>query len=361
VNEAPSGPAAASRLVSLDTFRGATMAFMVLVNNPGSWKAIYWPLDHAAWHGWTPTDLVFPLFLFIVGVSLPLSRKENLLSALRRAAILFGLGLLLNTFPFFDPWTLRIPGVLQRIALCYLAAWLVKRFTGPATQAVLAAALLVLYWWLMTRVAVPGFGPANLEPGTNLGAYVDSQVYLGAMYMKTWDPEGVLSTLPAIATTLLGLLAGAWLRAPVGDGRRVAGFVIGGALLALLGVVWGEHFPINKNLWTSSFVLFTGGLAAALFGLCHLLADVWGYQGWTRPFVVFGRNAIFLYVAAALVTRTLNVVKIGGVSLQASAYEALLSTGLAPEAASLAWALVVLAFWFAVLVAMDRRGLRFRV
>lgn len=349
------------RVVSLDAFRGLTIAAMILVNNPGTWDAVYWPLDHAPWHGWTPTDLIFPFFLFMVGMSLHFSRKESLGAALRRTAILFGLGLFLNGFPLFALGT-RLPGVLQRIALCYLAAWLVVRRLGLVAQVAMTVALLVVYWALMTQVPVPGVGPSNLEPGTNLAAWFDSHVYLGRMYMKTWDPEGVLSTLPAIATTLLGALAGAWLRAAREGRVRAAGFVVAGVLLAALGVAWGESFPINKNLWTSSYVLLTGGLAAALFGLCYLLADVWRYRRWTLPFVVYGTNAILLYVGAALVTRTLRVTKVHGTSLHDHAFEAFhAATGLEIHAASLAWACLVVTFWYVVLRALDRRGVHWRV
>ena len=351
------------RIVSLDAFRGLTIAAMILVNSPGTWDAIYWPLNHAAWHGWTPTDLVFPFFLFMVGMTLHLSRRDTLAHALRRTAILFVLGLFLNTFLFFDLSTLRIPGVLQRIAVCYWTVWCVRRVTGPLGQGVLATVLLVTYWMLMTKVPVPGVGAPNLEPARNLAAYVDSLLLTGHMWSwtKTWDPEGVLSTIPAIATTLMGAIAGAWLRTPRPEHVRVAGFVGAGALLARLGVFWGESFPINKSLWTSSFVLLTGGLASALFGLCYLVADVWRYRGWTRPFVVYGGNAIFVYVASSLVARTLGVVKVGGVSLQQHAFEALLAGWLPVHAASLVWALMTVAFWWLVLLALDRRGLRFKV
>lgn len=354
-------PMKQERLVSLDTFRGATIAGMILVNNPGTWKAIYWPLDHAPWHGWTPTDLIFPFFLFMVGLSLHFSRKNTFAQALRRGAILFALGLFLNAFPFFNPLTLRIPGVLQRIALCYLAAWTLFRFTGVAAQAVVVGLLLGGYWWLLTQVPVPGFGPANLEPGTNLAAYVDSQVYLGRLYMKTWDPEGLLSTLPATATTLLGVLAGAWLRRRRDPRVRAAGLVGAGIIFMSAGVAWGESFPINKNLWTSSYVLLTGGLASALFGLCYLLADVWGYRRWTDVFVVYGGNAILLYVAAALVTRTMRVTKLGGVSLHDHVFGLLLANHLPAHLASLIWALLVVGFWFFVLRALHRRDIHLRI
>jgi predicted acyltransferase len=347
------------RLVSLDAFRGATIAAMILVNNPGSWGAVYWPLEHARWHGWTPTDLVFPFFLFMVGMALNFSRKIAFREALRRAAILFALGLFMAAFPFFHLASLRIPGVLQRIAVCYLAAWLVRRATGAWGQAIAAGTLLAAYWLLMTRVPVPGGMAPNLEPETNLAAWIDLQLLGGHMWKqtKTWDPEGVLSTLPAIATTLLGSLAGIWIRSARSGNARTAGLLGSGVVLTALGLAWGLAFPINKSLWTSSYVLLTAGLAAYLFGLFYWLADVRGHRAWTGPFVTYGRNAIFVFVASGLLAKTLALVTVGGVTLQAHLHRALFEWWLAPHAASLAFALATVAFWYAVLRAMDRRGI----
>src|SRR5688572_751208 len=295
------------RLVSLDAFRGLTIAAMILVNNPGDWGHVYWPLGHATWHGWTPTDLIFPFFLFMVGMALPFSRRVHAHEALRRAAVIGGLGLFISAYPYFDLATVRIPSVLMRIALCYLAAWGIRRVTGPAGQATTALALLVGYWFLMTRVTVPDGTPPNLEPATNLGAWLDRRLLDGHLWKvsKTWDPEGVLSTLPAIATTLLGLLAGEWLRT-VHDGlRKTAGLLAGGLALVVAGLLWGRAFPINKSLWTSSYAVFTAGMAAYLFGLFYWIADVCGHRRWCRPLVAYGRNAILVFVLSGLLARTL--------------------------------------------------------
>jgi predicted acyltransferase len=356
-----------ARLVSLDAFRGLTIAFMVLVNNPGTWLAVYWPLEHARWHGWTPTDVVFPAFLFIVGTALHFSRRTSAAEALRRAAALFGLGLLMAAYPYFDLATLRIPGVLQRIAVCYLVAWAVRRATGPAGQALVAAGLLVLDWLLMTRVSVPG-GPPNLEPDTNFAAWVDRLFLSGHMWSvtRTWDPEGVVSTLPAIATTLLGCLAGAWLRGSAAPARKAIGLLLAGLVLLAAGEAWSWSFPVNKSLWTSSFVLLTGGLAAAGLGLCYLVTDVYGWRAWARPFVAFGRNAILVYVGSGLVALTLLLVRWAGpdgepLSLHRRLYQALFASWLPPEAASAAFALVTVALWYLVARALDRRGLYVKV
>ena len=356
------------RLVSLDAFRGLTIAFMVLVNNPGTWLAVYWPLEHAHWHGWTPTDLVFPAFLFIVGTALYFSRRTSAADALRRSAALFGLGLLMAAYPYFDLATLRIPGVLQRIAICYLAAWAVRRVTGPAGQALVAAFLLLLDWVLMTRVSVPGGLAPNLEPETNLAAWVDRTFLTGHLWSvtKTWDPEGLLSTLPAIATTLLGCLAGAWLRGAAAPARKAIGLLLAGLVLLIAGEVWSWSFPVNKSLWTSSFVLLTGGLAAAGLGLCYFLADVCGWRTWTGPFVSFGRNAILIFVGSGLLARNLTLVRWAGpngkpLSLHARLHQALFASWLPPEAASAAFALATVVLWYLVARALDRRGLYLKV
>ncbi|HEX6738262.1 MAG TPA: heparan-alpha-glucosaminide N-acetyltransferase domain-containing protein [Vicinamibacteria bacterium] len=357
-----------ARLVSLDAFRGLTIAFMVLVNNPGSWRFVYWPLEHAPWHGWTPTDLVFPFFLFIVGTALHFSRRTSAGAAVRRAAALFGLGLFLNGYPFFHLATWRIPGVLQRIAVCYLAAWAVRRLVGPTGQALVAAGLLALDWALMTQVGLPGGQPPNLEPGANFAAHVDRLFLRGHMWSvtRTWDPEGLVSTLPAIATTLLGCLAGAWLRGPAAPVRKAIGLLGAGLVLLAAGVAWGVSFPVNKALWTSSFVLLTGGLAAAGLGLCYFVADVAGLQRWTRPWTTYGRNAIAVFVGSGLLAKTLALIRWPGpagqpLSLQARLHAWLFASWLPPFPASAAYALASVGLWYLVALALDRRGLYLKV
>jgi predicted acyltransferase len=357
------GPKGGARLVSLDAFRGATIAAMILVNNPGDWSYVYWPLGHAPWHGWTPTDLIFPFFLFMVGMALPFSRRTEPSEAARRAAVIAGLGLFMAAYPYFDLSTVRIPGVLVRIAICYLAAFAVRRLAGPAGQAAIAAALLVAYWLLMTRVPVPGGLPPNLEPETNLGAWLDRTLLGGHLWKvsRTWDPEGLLSTLPAIATTLLGLLAGEWLRSARDPQRKTMALLAGGLLLVAIGLLWGRVFPINKNLWTSSYAVFTAGMAAYLFGLFHWIADVRNHRAWCRPLVVYGRNAILVFVLSGLVAKTLALVKLDGTtSLQAWLHRALFASWLPPYPASLAWAVANVVAWYLVLRELDRRGLYFK-
>jgi predicted acyltransferase len=315
-------------MVSLDVFRGTTIAAMILVNDPGSWSYVYPPLEHADWNGWTPTDLIFPFFLFIVGVSLTLSfgsrvargvsKRSLAVHVVRRSALIFAVGLFLNGFPGFDFTTIRIMGVLQRIALCYLAAGLLYLATsrsepaaGGAVQvranksaiAGVAIALLVGYWALMTFVPVPGYGAGHLGKEDSLAAYVDRAVLGGHLWSesKTWDPEGLLSTLPAIATLLIGILAGEWLRSARRGERKTLGLGVSGFVLLVAGLVLHPYFPINKNLWTSSFVLFTGGFALLTLAACYWIVDVRGWRAWTPPFLVFGMNAILAYALAALV------------------------------------------------------------
>ena len=316
-------------MVSLDVFRGATIAAMILVNDPGSWGHIYPPLEHAEWNGWTPTDLIFPFFLFIVGVSMTLSfasriargltRRSLMIHVVRRSALIFAIGLFLNGFPEFDLSSIRIMGVLQRIAICYLAAGLLYLATyqrepaagQPArvranlrvTSAV-AIVLLVGYWAMMTCVPVPGYGAGHLGKEDNLGAYVDRTLMGGHLWSEsvTWDPEGFLSTLPAIASLLIGILAGEWLRSDRGAGRKALVLAGAGIVLLVAGRLLHPYFPINKNLWTSSFVLFTGGFAMLALAACYWLIDVRAWRAWAVPFLVFGMNAILAYALAALVS-----------------------------------------------------------
>jgi predicted acyltransferase len=364
--------AVATRLISLDVFRGATMASMVIVNNPGDWGTVYAPLLHAEWHGWTPTDLIFPFFLFIVGVSITLSRRSATQgSILRRSAIIFALGLFLSGFPRFDVTRWRIPGVLQRIAVCYLFAASAYRLTagdrkrqGYALLAI-ALALAVAYWLVMTLVPPPGGFAGDLSPEGNLGAWIDRAVLDGHLWKPRWDPEGLLSTVPAISTTLLGIVAGLWLGSEATPERKATGLALAGVAGIAAGHLWSIVFPINKNIWTSSYVLFTAGAAAVLLAACYWLIDVRGSRGWTKPCVVLGSNAITLFVVSGLLARTLGIVKIatdgGEVSLGRYIYVTLFAPFAAPKNASLLYALANLVVLFALLAWMHRRRLFLRV
>jgi len=365
------------RLLSLDAFRGLTVAAMVLVNNPGTWRAVYPPLRHAEWHGWTPTDLVFPFFLFIVGVAIPLAlgrrlsagqtRSDVVARILRRSAIIFALGLLLHAIPNFDFATLRIPGVLQRIAVCYLVAALIFLWTGWRFQLGLTITLLLGYWAAMTLVPVPGFGAGRLDPEGNLAAYIDRALFGPHVWRaaRVYDPEGLLSTVPAIATTLAGVLAGHWLK--TGGSRRkiVLGLFVAGLAAIVLGEVWHAWFPINKALWTSSYAVFTAGAALVTLALCYWLVEVRGYRGWARPFAVLGVNALALFFLSSLVARLLIVIKVqdatGQTPLHAWLFEHLFAPWATPVDASLAYGVAYLALWLGVLWLLDRYQVRLTV
>lgn len=351
-----------SRLLSLDTFRGITVAAMILVNNPGDWGHIYAPLGHAHWHGWTPTDLIFPFFLFIVGVSISyaLQQKERAGLAgkiVKRSLILFSLGLFLNLFPKFDFTTVRIPGVLQRIALVYLACSLIYIKTDTRTQGWLVGILLVGYWLLMSFVPVPDFGPANLEAETNLGAWIDRTLLGGHLWKtsKIWDPEGLLSTLPAIATGLSGILAGTLLKSSRPEAEKAVWLFVAGCFSLLGAYIWNGFFPINKSLWTSSFVLLTSGLALQGLALCYWLIDVQDYKKWTKPFVAFGVNAITVFFLSGLIPRILNMIKIqqpdgSEIGAKEWLYQAFFVPYFeSPYNASLAGALTFVLIWFGIL------------
>jgi predicted acyltransferase len=311
---------ASSRLFSLDVFRGATIAAMILVNNPGNDFA-FAPLKHAEWNGWTPTELIFPFFLFIVGVSLTLSfqsrmrrgdsKRRLILHSAQRSAIIFLIGLFLNGFPHFNLGTWRVAGVLQRIAIVYFAAAVITLCTRTRGIAIWVAGLLVGYWVAMRFIPVPGLGmPGSdmpvLDPNANLNWYLDKRFLPGAMYEGTRDPEGILSTFPSIATALLGVLTGDWLAGKADAIRKVWGMLAFGLVGIVAGQLWAIWFPINKKLWTSSFVLFTAGCALICLAACYWVADVKLRRGaWTTPFIVFGTNAITAYTLADLASSLL--------------------------------------------------------
>lgn len=356
-----------TRLVSLDAFRGATIAFMILVNNRGQEEA-YAPLLHAEWHGWTPTDVVFPSFLWIVGVSLALSlerrlaagvsRTQLLAQAARRAAILFGLGLFLYGFPAFDLATWRILGVLQRIAICYFAGAAIFLFAGLRGRIAWTVGLLLGYWALMLFVPVPGYGAGRLDVEGNLAHYVDRVVLGSHNYAGTvtWDPEGIVSTLPAIATVLFGVLAAHVLGRRHPLGARL-GLMLGiGAGLLVAGLLWDQVLPINKALWTSSFAVFMAGLDFVLLAGFAWLVDGLGWQRAVRPFVILGMNAIAVYMIAELLTATLLLT-----GWQPAIYQAVFAPLASPLNASLLYAVAYTLLMFGVAWVMYTRRVFLRV
>ena len=359
-------PAATRRLVSLDVFRGVTIAGMVLVNNPGTWEHIYWPLEHAQWHGWTPTDLVFPFFLFIVGVSITLalgnrrqgqlSKRPIYLKIIQRTLIIFGLGLLLNAIPHFNLAELRIPGVLQRIAICYFLASIIFLNTKVKTQVIITVALLIIYRLIMALIPAPGFAAGDLSKEGSIASFVDRVVFGNHVWAqaKIYDPEGLLSTIPALATTLIGVLTGHWLRTNKASYEKVAGMFVAGTACIVLGWAWNPWFPINKALWTSSYVLFTSGMALQFLAALYWLIEIKDQRWWAKPFEVFGVNAIALYVGSALMAELLGLLKVTGsdgtkIPLQSWIYDHLFASWASPMNASLAFAIAFVLVWLGLM------------
>ena len=357
------------RLESLDVFRGLTIAGMILVSTPGTWEAVYPQLEHAAWNGWTLADLVFPFLLFAMGAAVPfaLARRRGIASlryhVLRRAAILFVLGLLLNAIeaaPSLSLATFRIPGVLQRIALVYvIVSWLTER-ASTRTQVGVALGTLVGYWAVLVLTPVPGCAAPSLSGECNIGSFIDRAVFGRHMLHPAWDPEGLLSTMPAVATALAGVFAGDWLKEP-GARHRTAALFVAGAAAVVVALAWNRVFPINTNLWTSSFALLGAGFAAQLLAACHWVLDVHGWRAWSGPFVAFGRNALvgyFLSVGTdSLLTRWTITIGAQHTSLKALLYHTLFGRlrCCSAETTSLAYALAYVALWALVLGLMHRR------
>lgn len=302
------------RLQALDVFRGMTIALMILVNTPGSWSYVYAPLEHASWHGCTPTDLVFPFFLFVMGVAMPYSLRHfdhKLSSAvgvkiLKRVLLIFLIGLALNFFPFKTGLSdLRIFGVLQRIAITYGIAAILCLCLNRIKLILLSGMLLIGYWLLLLGFSIGE--PYSLEG--NLVRFVDLAV-IGAGHMWhgkviAFDPEGLLSTLPAVVTVLIGYLAGHYIQFQADLRQAVYKTTLAGIVAVVAGWVWGVVFPINKSLWTSSYVLYTSGLALIILSFCLYVVDVKGYKKWSMPFYVFGRNSLFIYVISIIWVKTL--------------------------------------------------------
>jgi predicted acyltransferase len=379
---------AGKRLVSLDVFRGATIAGMILVNNPGTWATIYPPLRHAPWHGWTVTDLVFPFFLFIVGVSIVLAFSKAMAKGAHdtdlvkktftRSVIIFGLGLMMAGYPYFtlDPSfgihknlaEIRVMGVLQRIAICYLVASVMFIKLQPRTIVYSIGAILVGYWAAMTLIPVPGHGAGMIdESHTNLAAWIDQLIFADVHLYRNgpYDPEGLFSTIPAIGTTLLGVMTGIILmsdRAPI---EKTARFLLWGFALAAIGYVWDWFFPINKPIWTSSYAIFTAGLGMQVFGVCYWLVDVKSYQRFTRFFVVYGVNALTVFFMSGIIARSINLIQVptaeGVMSVQRIIFTNVFMPLASEINASLMYAVVWIILWYLVLSYMYKKKIFVKV
>ncbi len=364
------------RLQALDGFRGGAIASMILVNNPGSWSFVYPLLSHAEWDGCTPADLVFPFCLFISGTAMAFSLAQYIpenrsledpvprslyLKIARRCGILFFLGLLLNGFPNYDLVNLRIMGVLQRISLAYFGAAIAVLNFSKKQLWIISAVILVGYWFALTLIPVPNYGAGNLTPEGNLAAYLD-RIILGQNHLwkgGVYDPEGLFSTLPAIVTVLAGYLTGHWLRQqPIRQYTSYSLAVFGISSL-VIGYIWAELFPLNKALWTSSFVVVTAGWSLLLFALCYEIIEVRKKKQWGFPFEVMGLNALFIFVASGFVARILNLIKVENgtdpISLKTWIYETLFQSSLGSMNGSLAYAVITVLFWGLIAYIMYRQ------
>jgi len=404
----PTGKPKRERLLALDVFRGMTVAGMLLVNNPGTWGAIYKPLEHAEWHGWTPTDLIFPFFLFIAGVTTHLSLAARRARGdddgalrrqiIRRGLLIFLIGFMVNGFPYFtwgdiagvaDPSLMqrvvdrlyhwRIMGVLQRIGLAYMCAGLLSYGRTVKQQVATIAVLLYGYWFAMTLLTVPDTGVLGQlaldKPSGTLAAWTDrllldwsrfglgNHIWVGGV---TWDPEGFFSTIPAIGSAMLGNLLGQWLsqRRPIAE--RLNGMFAAGALGMMVGLMWNWAFPINKGIWTSSYVVFCAGMATLAIATIMWLVDVQNVKGWTKPFVIYGLNPTVAFVGSGVMARCIySIFKVNWdgqqISLQAGIYRALFASWLEPINASLAFAVTFVAFWFVILYVLYRKNIVLKV
>jgi predicted acyltransferase len=371
-----SGTPPTQRLVSLDAFRGFTIAAMVLVNNPGDWGNLYAPLAHAEWNGWTFTDWIFPFFLFICGVSMAFSLgrradagedKPALLRQLAsRAVIIFAIGLTLNLIPNFNFGTVRIPGVLQRIALCILLAAPIVVYFNWRRQCAWILALLAIYSGLMLLVPVPDtqgrIAAGALEPGRDLGAFIDRYFLSGHLWVKskTWDPEGLVSTLPAIGTLLFGVLLGRWLGTTYSRAEKTVWMMLAGLLCLWIGAILDSVLmPINKSLWTTSYCIFMTGWALLLFAAFYWLIDGNDSaklrdrsQRMLLPFTIYGMNALFIFAFSGLVAKMLGFIKLssdnGPVALKTLLYAPIKALPITPVDASLLFAILFNLVMFAV-------------
>jgi predicted acyltransferase len=369
------------RLISLDAFRGATVAGMMLVNNPGTWSAVYPQLAHAKWHGWTFTDWIFPFFLFAVGAAMVFSftkRKEGGATTtdlykriLIRSLKIFLWGLFLNAFPFgllfdhqFSVATLRIPGVLQRIAVCFLVVGFVYLNTTWRQQVWIVVGLLAAYWAALMMIPVPGYGPGVLEPMGNLAWFVDSHLLAGHTWsgapVPGFDPEGIVSTAGAVATTLCGVLCGQWLRSARTKEEKTAWMFVAGNLLLLLGAIFDIWMPINKNLWTSSYVVLMAGWSLVCLATFYWLIDVKGWTRWAMPFVMFGMNAIAAFVFSGVIGRIIGLWKVSKpdgtlTSVKNYVFENFFLAIAAPINASLLFAITFMLVMLLIMYVMWRR------
>ena len=360
------------RLISLDFFRGMTICLMIIVNCPGSWSTVYPPLLHAEWHGVTPTDLVFPFFLFIVGVSIVLAYSKKKQSGsisgtvytkiLRRSLIIFALGLFLALFPSFDFANLRVVGVLQRIALVFAICSVIYLHTGWKAQLWIGVGCLFGYYLLMCFVPYGDSAAGTLAPGDNLAAWIDQYITPGRMYQKTWDPEGFFSTIPAVGTGITGMLIGAIIIAKkLTNHVKIIWIFSFGLIWFATGYMWDYIFPANKHIWTSSYVLISSGLAAMFLALSMWIIDEQGYKSWTKLGVVFGSNAITAYVLHGVLLRLFQIPVSGDQGIQGLWMSGLQDISMSGQLASFLWAISYMLFIYSIIYVMYRKKIFLKV
>lgn len=372
------------RLMSLDVLRGLTVMGMILVTDPGTYSAVYWPLRHAEWHGTTPTDMIFPCFLFMAGVAIPfafakrLARGESRRVLARHVAmrclLLIVVGLLVNGFPFYDLQTLRIPGILQRIAICYFVGSVLYLGIGKVWRNRVLVGLVALiwagYWAMLKYVPAPGFGVGRLDSLGNLPSYIDRAVF-GVKHMwvygttpgygVTYDPEGILSTLPAVAALLVGVLAGEWIRTARPAWRKTVGLAVAGVLLIAAGWSLQSLMPINKKIYTTTFAMFSGGVSLLAFAICYAVLDIKRWRWWAGPALIFGTNAIFAFVLSNVITTLLIVIHVHGRGLTHWIYEHWFAPWGSPVHTSLAYAIAVVLLNMAIVGVLYRRKIFVRL
>ena len=368
------------RLRSLDVFRGLAIAAMILVNNAGDWDHVYGPLRHARWHGWTMADLIFPSFIFIMGAAIPFAlgrrlgkdaRARVMGSILRRTLLLLLLGFILNLAPEFDFSTVRIPGVLQRIALCYCIAALVFAYSRrPGLWCVVALALMAAHWAVLAYAPVPGYGPGVLEPEGNAAWFVDSRLFAGHTYRHAlasgFDPEGVVGTLSAAATALFGMVAGAWMQKERSPQARFRGLFAAANGMLAAGLAMNALMPVNKNLWTPAFAVFTAGFALYFLLVCFWMIEVKKRVRPAAPFAALGMNALAIYILSSLAAKFLVAITVVGadgtvVPLKTFIYSSLFAFWMDPYAASFAYAIIYLFPWVVIALLLYWRNIFIRV
>ncbi len=355
------------RLISVDSMRGYTIAAMLMVNFPGNEAHVFPTLRHSAWNGLTFTDLVAPFFLFIVGASIVLAFEPRIEAGARKASFhrkiifravkIFAVGMFLNLLPDFNFGDVRWTGTLHRISIVYLVCAFLFLYTNWKQQLWTGIALLAAYWLAMTLIPTPGYDKVMLEPGANLAAWIDSRYLPGRMWQGTWDPEGILSTFPSFVTCITGMLAGKILRSGVHEYQKPAWLMTTGTGLAAAGYFWGLTFPVNENLWTSSFVLVTSGFAFLVLGAAYFLVDIKGYSRYAKAGVIFGSNAITAYVLADIFALLFYLTSFGGKTINIRATDLMTQLGFPPELSSMIFAVIFVGICFLPCLWMYKRNI----